>query len=143
MSGGEILLIVVVILLLFGADKIPEFARTWGKGMREFRKATDEIRRELESPSNPLKSLKDEVTAIGNETVREVTGSLESDMDSYQKHYSSAEASTEPDLEASSSGGTSVSATASVAPAQSSEDAVVTPPRRPHAAWKETPKHSA
>ncbi len=38
----EILLIVLIILLLFGAKKIPELARSIGKGVREFRKAMKE-----------------------------------------------------------------------------------------------------
>jgi len=39
-SGQEIVIVFVVVLLLFGANKIPEFARGLGKGLREFRKAT-------------------------------------------------------------------------------------------------------
>ena len=42
-SGPEIVVILLVVLLLFGSKKIPEFARGIGKGMREFRKATDDI----------------------------------------------------------------------------------------------------
>jgi sec-independent protein translocase protein TatA len=34
-SGQEIIIIIIVILILFGADKLPEIARTMGKGMRE------------------------------------------------------------------------------------------------------------
>ncbi|HOF19848.1 MAG TPA: twin-arginine translocase TatA/TatE family subunit [Bacteroidales bacterium] len=49
MSGPEIFVIIIVILVLFGADKLPEMARSFGKGMREFRKATDDIRREIET----------------------------------------------------------------------------------------------
>lgn len=44
---SEILVIVLAILLLFGSKKIPEVARTIGRGYREFQKATDEIKREL------------------------------------------------------------------------------------------------
>ena len=47
-SGSEIFIIILVVLLLFGAKKIPEIARMLGKGMNEFRKATDEIKREVE-----------------------------------------------------------------------------------------------
>ncbi len=35
----EFIVIAVVILILFGAKKIPEFARGLGEGIREFRKA--------------------------------------------------------------------------------------------------------
>lgn len=54
-SGSEILIIFFVILLLFGADKIPDIARTMGKGMSEFRKVTGEIKKEFESSSSGLK----------------------------------------------------------------------------------------
>ncbi len=37
----------IVVLLLFGANKIPEIAKGLGKGMREFRKATDDIKKEI------------------------------------------------------------------------------------------------
>jgi sec-independent protein translocase protein TatA len=36
----EIILIVLVILVFFGAKKIPELAQGLGKGIREFKKAT-------------------------------------------------------------------------------------------------------
>ena len=43
----EIALIFLVILLLFGAKRIPEIARGLGKGIREFKDATNEIKQEL------------------------------------------------------------------------------------------------
>jgi sec-independent protein translocase protein TatA len=46
-SGQEILILGLAVLLLFGSKKIPEMARGLGKGMREFRKAADDIKREL------------------------------------------------------------------------------------------------
>ncbi len=39
----EILLIFFVLLLLFGAKRLPELARSMGKSFREFRKATKEV----------------------------------------------------------------------------------------------------
>ncbi|HNQ90289.1 MAG TPA: twin-arginine translocase TatA/TatE family subunit [Verrucomicrobiota bacterium] len=42
LSGGEIVLLVVVVLVLFGARKIPEFAKGLGQGIKEFRKASKE-----------------------------------------------------------------------------------------------------
>ncbi len=46
-SGGELLVILVVAFLVFGPNKIPEIARKIGKGMNEMRRATDEIKREI------------------------------------------------------------------------------------------------
>jgi sec-independent protein translocase protein TatA len=49
LSASEIILIVVVILLLFGGKRLPELARGIGRGMAEFRRATQDIRREIQS----------------------------------------------------------------------------------------------
>ena len=46
-GGGEILVILFLILMLFGPDKLPEFARTIGKGLRQVRKMSDEVKSSL------------------------------------------------------------------------------------------------
>ncbi len=38
MGPGEIILVVVVVVLLFGAKKIPDLARSLGKSLSEFKK---------------------------------------------------------------------------------------------------------
>lgn len=49
MPGGfELVIIVLVILLLFGAKRIPDLARGLGQGIQEFRKASDDIKREID-----------------------------------------------------------------------------------------------
>ncbi|MAP61693.1 MAG: twin-arginine translocase TatA/TatE family subunit [Candidatus Marinimicrobia bacterium] len=45
----EIILIILAIILLFGAKKIPEIARGLGKGLKEFKKAKDEVSESLNS----------------------------------------------------------------------------------------------
>ena len=47
-SGPEIFIILLVVVLLFGAKKIPELAKGLGKGMKELKKATDSIKREID-----------------------------------------------------------------------------------------------
>tara|TARA_B110000014_G_C19743495_1_gene387707 strand:- start:330 stop:491 length:162 start_codon:yes stop_codon:yes gene_type:complete len=39
----EILLIVLMVLILFGANKIPEFIRNFNSGIKEFKKAANDI----------------------------------------------------------------------------------------------------
>ncbi len=46
-SGAELLLVLFIFLLLFGSKKIPDFARSLGKGLNEFKKATEEIKKEI------------------------------------------------------------------------------------------------
>lgn len=53
-SGSEIFVVLLVVLLFFGADKIPDIARMMGKGMSEFRKATDDIKREFETSTDDI-----------------------------------------------------------------------------------------
>ncbi len=48
LGGWEILLILMVLLIFFGAKKIPELAKGLGKGIKEFKKATNEIKEEIE-----------------------------------------------------------------------------------------------
>lgn len=42
-SGTELFMIVVFALLIFGPDKLPEFARTIGKFMNEFKRAQESM----------------------------------------------------------------------------------------------------
>ncbi len=55
LGGGEILLILVFILIFFGPKKIPEIAQGLGKGIREFRKATQEIQDAVEKEVHEVK----------------------------------------------------------------------------------------
>jgi len=48
LGGGEIVLILFIILLLFGAKKLPELAKGLGKGISEFKKASKDIKDEVE-----------------------------------------------------------------------------------------------
>ena len=47
LQGPEMLLIGALVLLLFGAKKLPEFARGLGKSMGEFKKARNEFEAEI------------------------------------------------------------------------------------------------
>lgn len=47
-SGGEIFFIMFIAVMVFGADKIPEIARGLGKGMRQLKDATEDIKREIQ-----------------------------------------------------------------------------------------------
>jgi sec-independent protein translocase protein TatA len=87
MSGQEIFVIIIVALLLFGAEKLPDIAKTIGRGMRDFKKATDEIRRELENSTQDIRrdakevseSIKNDVSDFRNnieKEANEVTDSI-------------------------------------------------------------------
>jgi len=46
-SGGDLMIIAIMVLVLFGAKKLPVFARSMGRSMGEFRKAKEEFEQEL------------------------------------------------------------------------------------------------
>ncbi len=83
MGGSEIIFILLVVVMLFGADKIPEIARGLGKGMRQLRDATNEVKREInqsaykkdidQSLSGISKDMKAEVDKL-KENIEEYTG---------------------------------------------------------------------
>jgi len=54
LGTGEIILILVLALLLFGAKKLPELARSLGKSLHEFKKGTKEISDELQQAGNEV-----------------------------------------------------------------------------------------
>ena len=53
LGGGEIILILLVVLILFGAKKIPELAQGIGKGMRELKKALNDVQDEVKNIDKP------------------------------------------------------------------------------------------
>lgn len=46
-SGPEIIVVLLIVVMLFGADKIPEIAKGLGKGIRQVKDATNDIKREI------------------------------------------------------------------------------------------------
>ena len=57
----EIGLIILVIIILFGGKKLPELARGFGLGLREYKKATKEIKDEVKSASNDVEDIEKEI----------------------------------------------------------------------------------
>ena len=53
-GGPEILIIMLVVVMLFGSKKIPEIARGLGKGIREMKDASNDIRREIRSSADSV-----------------------------------------------------------------------------------------
>ena len=56
-GGGELLVVLLAVLILFGAKRLPGFARTLGRTLEQFRRAarevTDEITKATETPPAP------------------------------------------------------------------------------------------
>ncbi|MBS9767932.1 MAG: twin-arginine translocase TatA/TatE family subunit [Flavobacteriaceae bacterium] len=81
-SGGEIFIVLLIVVMLFGADKIPEIARGLGKGIRQVKDATNEIKREINNSVDKkdidlgvASDIKKEIEEV-KETLGDVTGSI-------------------------------------------------------------------
>lgn len=67
----EILFIMLFVLILFGAKKIPEVARTLGKVIFDLKKAADDIKQEITQQTEELKK---DITAQTDEIKKDLTG---------------------------------------------------------------------
>jgi TatA/E family protein of Tat protein translocase len=62
-GAGEIMFIMLVALLLFGGDKLPELARGLGKGIRDFKDASEGVKREITNQIDNFEAKKTEQAA--------------------------------------------------------------------------------
>jgi TatA/E family protein of Tat protein translocase len=70
----ELILIFVVALLVFGPKKLPEIGKSLGKGLAEFKRASDELKKTIEQE---IEQGKTEVSSV-RDTVASVPASLRS-----------------------------------------------------------------
>jgi len=96
-SGGEIVFIVLVILMLFGADKIPELVRSFGKGMNEIKKATDEIKREITENVGDIRSELLDVKSSFEQEARKITDDAKQELQGFDPYESLADESPKSD----------------------------------------------
>ena len=102
----ELVVIAIVALLVIGPNKLPEYARKLGQAMREFKKASDSLTKEIkENIVEPLdevqKPLKDAVAPLtemekeNKGSIKEVTNSV-NNIGKPQKAAPKAEENKEP-----------------------------------------------
>ena len=75
-GGGELVLILLVVLLLFGPSKLPELARSVGKGLRSVRKAQEDLTQQIRDISADVSG---PVTKIKDDIKKDITVSLDPD----------------------------------------------------------------
>jgi TatA/E family protein of Tat protein translocase len=75
----ELLIIVAIALIVFGPNKLPELAKAFGKAMREFKKATEEVKESFEAETKDLEELKSTLTqdSFLTDLAEEITTSTE------------------------------------------------------------------
>ncbi|WP_299106510.1 twin-arginine translocase TatA/TatE family subunit [uncultured Winogradskyella sp.] len=76
-GGTEIVFVLLVVVLVFGADKLPEIARGLGKGMRQIKDATNDIKHEISNSAKENNIIDTEVTQNVKEELNKVKDDLE------------------------------------------------------------------
>lgn len=68
LGGGEVVIILLVVLLLFGGKGLPSVARTLGKGIREFKDATNGLQKDIqESTGNLTEKINEHIQEVKKE----------------------------------------------------------------------------
>jgi sec-independent protein translocase protein TatA len=67
----ELILIFLVALLVFGPKKLPDIGKSIGKGLAEFKKASDDLKKTIEQEMDQVKS---EANAVKDTVAQTVTG---------------------------------------------------------------------
>lgn len=81
-SGAEIAFVLFIVLMVFGADKVPEIARGLGKGMRQIKDATNDIKTEITKTAEKqgldvdiTKDVRNQIDKV-KEDVEDITGPI-------------------------------------------------------------------
>jgi len=96
----ELLIIVAIALIVFGPNKLPELARAFGKAMREFKKATEEVKESFEAETKDIDELK---STFREEKEKFLAGLTEGVSETAEETSISSEAATEKMAESETS----------------------------------------
>jgi len=80
----ELLIILAIALLIFGPKKLPEVSKSIGRAVREFRRASDEIKGKIEQEiqASEFKEIKDDLKKdLSQDIYKEVTEDKEEKKD--------------------------------------------------------------
>ncbi|APZ48058.1 Sec-independent protein translocase TatA [Polaribacter reichenbachii] len=85
-GAPEVFIILLIVVMVFGADKIPEIARGLGKGMRQVKDATNDIKQEINNSSKEFgvntdiaKDINNEIKGV-KENIDDLTGPIKRNM---------------------------------------------------------------
>ena len=81
----ELLIIAAIALIVFGPNKLPELARAFGRAMREFKKATEEVKESFEAETRDLDDIKETLSG------RNLTRLIEDTSSSIKTHAESTD----------------------------------------------------
>ncbi len=98
---SEMLVIFIVALLVFGPKKLPELGKSLGKGIREFKKATEELKSSWEDQvkdiSQPLNDVKRDIHNMHQDLKTDLYNSLEAEANPQPPQTAQAAAPATPE----------------------------------------------
>ena len=94
-SGGEIFFIMFIVVMVFGADKIPGIAKGLGKGMRQLKDATDDIKNEITKSADKqgidtsfVTDIKKDIDDVKNNISKGIGTDIKKEIDEVKKNVS-------------------------------------------------------
>ena len=97
---SEMLVIFIIALLVFGPKKLPELGKSLGKGIREFKKATEELKSSWEDQvkdiATPLNEVKRDINNMGQDMKSDFYKSLDAAAETPQQPAHSSPAASHP-----------------------------------------------
>jgi TatA/E family protein of Tat protein translocase len=94
MGLPELLIILAIALIVFGPNKLPELAKALGKAMREFKKATEEVKESFAEETKDLEEIKSNL--IQENVLSDLTQEINSSMEPPSETPFSFEAAVAP-----------------------------------------------
>jgi len=73
----ELMIIFLIALLVFGPKKLPELGKSLGKGLKEFRRATDDLKSTWQEQMKDVERSVEEVKSTVNEAANEIKPELD------------------------------------------------------------------
>lgn len=92
-SGAEIFFIMFIVVMVFGADKIPDIARGLGKGMRQLKDATEDIKQEIQKSAEKkgidtsfIDDIKKDIDDVKNNVSKNIGTDIKKQIDEVKKN---------------------------------------------------------
>jgi sec-independent protein translocase protein TatA len=96
MGGVELLIILAIILLFFGAKRLPELARSLGRGKREFQQGIEEGEESAEAQQQPAKAEASERREESEVTLRKEARSAQAGEEAGTQEHEGSRAERSP-----------------------------------------------
>ena len=102
---GEIIVLFILALLIFGPKKLPELGKSFGKGMAEFKRASNELKTTFQREIDNIEQETKEVKNVANDMRQDINRSYYDDSeDDYYSDYDYTGSSSSSKGDASESG---------------------------------------